>query len=265
MKLTSTALAFAYSPEREVLRSVSLSLNEGQVVFILGANGTGKTTLLECLSGLRTLLRGSVSVDGLDLHQLAPRTRARHIGLVPQLHEPVFEFTVEQAVLMGRAPHLGLFDRPGKRDLQAVREAIEAVGIQLLSHRPYTKISGGERQLALIARGLAQGARCLLMDEPVAHLDPHHQHDVLSIVRELADDGFSFAITSHLPNHALLYADWVAFLADGKASVQGPPAVTITEQSLQTAYEMAFEIVEGSSGSRAVLPRIDRVWGKPSS
>lgn len=258
MRLGSTSLAFAYSPEREILTSVSLSLDTGQVIFILGANGSGKTTLLECLSGLRVPLRGGVTVDGQDLHQLAARTRAQRIGLVPQLHEPVFEFTVEQAVLMGRAPHLGLFDRPGKTDLEAVRSAIDAVGIQHLSSRPYTKISGGERQLALIARGLAQGAQCLLMDEPVAHLDPHHQHDVLSIVRQLADDGFLFAITSHLPNHALLYADWAAFLVDGRADVQGPPAATITEASLQTAYEMEFEIVEGATGSRAILPRLRR-------
>jgi len=256
MKLMSTALAFAYSAEREILQSVSLSVRTSQVTFILGANGSGKTTLLECLSGLRVPLRGSVTVDGRELHELAPRERAQHIGLVPQMHEPIFEFTVEQAVLMGRAPHLGLFERPGESDLQVVRAAIETVGIQHLRHRPYTKISGGERQLVLIARGLAQGARCLLMDEPVAHLDPHHQHDVLSVVRQLANDGFSFAITSHLPNHALLYADWAAFLVDGRADVQGPPSTTITEHSLHAAYEMEFEIVEGASGSRAILPRI---------
>jgi iron complex transport system ATP-binding protein len=258
MKLMSSNVAFAYTADREILSSVSLSLSDGQVSFILGANGTGKTTLLECMSGLRVPLRGSVSIDGEDLHQLPLRKRAQHLGLVPQLHEPVFQFTVEQAILMGRAPHLGLFDRPGERDYQAVREAIQAVGIQHLRQRPYTKISGGERQLVLIARGLAQGARCLLMDEPVAHLDPHHQHDVLSIVRDLADDGFSFAITSHLPNHALLYGDWAAFLINGRADVQGPPATTITEASLQQAYDMAFEIVEGASGSRAVLPRRGR-------
>jgi len=172
------------------------------------------------------------------------------------MHEPVFEFTVEQSVLMGRAPHLGLFERPGKEDREATKRAIEAVGIQHLSHRPYTKISGGERQLALIARGLAQGARILLMDEPVAHLDPHHQHEVLSVVRNLAVDGFAFAIASHLPNHALLYADWVAFLVDGRADVQGPPAATITEQSLQAAYEMEFEIIRNDSGTQAILPRM---------
>jgi iron complex transport system ATP-binding protein len=109
--------------------------------------------------------------------------------------------------------------------------------------------------LALIARGLAQGASCLLMDEPVAHLDPRHQHDVLSVVRRLASDGYCFAVSSHLPNHALLYADWVAFLADGKADVQGPPRTIITEQTLRTAYGMEFEIVQGLTGSRAVLPK----------
>ncbi len=258
MNLTASNLAFAYSSEREILTSVSLTLSSGQLMFVLGANGTGKTTLLECMSGLRLPLRGCVTVDGQDLHHLPIRARAQHIGLVPQMHEPVFAFTVEQAVLMGRAPHMGLFGRPSAQDHQAVQQSIEAVGIQHLSQRPYTKISGGERQLALIARGLAQGAHCLLMDEPVAHLDPHHQHEVLSIVRQLADEGFSFMVSSHLPNHALLYGDWVAFLTEGCAAIQGVPAVTITEQSLNQAYEMEFEIVEGSSGSRAVLPKLHR-------
>jgi len=256
MKLIATALAFAYSPEREVLRSVSLSLCDSQVMFVLGSNGSGKTTLLQCLAGLMNPLRGSIILDGQTLRELPLRTRARRIGFVPQMHEPVFEFTVEQAVLMGRAPHLGLFERPGKKDRKAAIKAIDAVGIQHLSHRPYTKISGGERQLALIARGLAQGARILLMDEPVAHLDPHHQHAVLSVVRNLAADGFAFAIASHLPNHALLYADWAAFLVDGRADVQGPPATTITEGSLRVAYEMEFEIIRNDSGTQAILPRM---------
>jgi iron complex transport system ATP-binding protein len=256
MRLTASDVAFAYSEEREVLRSVSLSLGAGRVLFILGANGTGKTTLLECLSGLRSPLRGTVSVDGQRLDQLPPRARAKLIGLVPQMHEPVFDFTVEQAVLMGRASHLGLFQRPGERDRVAARDAIEAVGIPHLRNRPYTRISGGERQLVLIARGLTQGARCLLMDEPAAHLDPYHQHGILSIVRRLAKNGFSFAVTSHVPNHALLYADWVAFLADGRAEIQGTPVEAINEQNLQAAYDMDFELVEGASGSRAVIPRL---------
>jgi len=258
MNLTAHEVAFSYVPGVEILTSVTLTLSTGAVTFILGANGTGKTTLLECLFGLRRPTRGRVDVAGRDLHQLAPKERAKRIGLVPQGHEPVFEFSVRQAVLMGRTPHLGPFSSPGRVDQRAVDEAMDAVGIASLSHRPYTRISGGERQLALIARGLAQGARCLLMDEPAAHLDPHHQHEVLEAVRTLADGGFGFAITSHLPNHALLYGDRVAFLTDGRADLQGAPREVVTEASLERAYGMRFEIVESTTGARAVLPRVRR-------
>ena len=255
MTLEARDLAFAYSPGTEVLSSVSLSLPPGTVTFILGANGTGKTTLLECLFGLRAPLRGQIAVQGRSLREMTARERARQIGLVPQLHEPVFEFTVQQAVLMGRAPHLNLFARPGPEDLRAAAGAMQAVGVDHLADRPYTRISGGERQLALIARGLAQGAQWLLMDEPAAHLDPHHQHQVLTAVRRLAGEGLGFAITSHLPNHALLYADQIAFLVHGKTEIQGRPETTITEHTLQAAYGMGFEIVQGTSGARAAIPR----------
>lgn len=255
MTLEARDLAFAYVPGKDVLSSVSLSMQQGAATFILGANGTGKTTLLECLFGLHAPLRGAITVAGQALREMTPRERARKIGLVPQLHEPVFEFTVRQAVLMGRAPHLGLFARPSPEDLRATDVAMQAVGVDHLADRPYTRISGGERQLALIARGLAQGAQWLLMDEPAAHLDPHHQHQILSTVRRLVGEGLGFVITSHLPNHALLYADWIAFLIRGKAELQGTPGTIITEQTLEDAYGMAFEILRGGSGSRAVVPK----------
>lgn len=256
MSLVAERISFAYEPGREVLREVSLSVGERRIVSILGANGSGKTTLLDCLSGIRIPHSGRVSIDGRRLSDLAPRERAQRIGVVPQLHEPVFAFSVGQAVLLGRAPHLGLFSRPTKKDLDAVSRALSAVGIERLRDRPYTRISGGERQLVMIARGLAQGARYLLMDEPAAHLDPHHQHGVLSVVRDLADFGFSFVVTSHHPNNALLYADEVVFLVDGRAMFHGPPDSAITEENLKEAYRMEFEIVDGESGTRAIVPRV---------
>jgi len=256
MSLVAESIRYAYRVGHDVLTDVSLDVEPGHTLFVLGANGSGKTTLLECLSGLRTPRTGRVLIDGIRLTDLGPRERACRIGVVPQLHEPVFSYTVGQAVLMGRAPHLGLFERPGRKDRQAVARALNAVGVTGLHDRPYTGISGGERQLVLIARGLAQGAGCLLMDEPTAHLDPHHQHDVLSVVRQLADEGFSFVVTSHHPNNALLYADEVMFLVDGAAVVRGEPDVAITEDSLRSAYGMEFEIVRGANGSRAVLPRV---------
>lgn len=262
MSLIADRISFAYEPGRDVLRSISLTIGERRVVSILGANGSGKTTLLDCLSGIRTPHTGAVSIDGRRLDELSARERAKRIGVVPQLHEPVFAFTVGQAVLLGRAPHLGLFARPAREDLAAVDRALSSVGILELRDRPYTRISGGERQLVMIARGLAQGARYLLMDEPAAHLDPHHQHDVLSVVRDLADQGFSFVVTSHHPNNALLYADEVVFLIDGEAAFHGPPDRAISEETLKLAYEMEFEIVQGENGSRAILPRVRRA-GRP--
>ncbi|MEN6370186.1 MAG: ABC transporter ATP-binding protein [Thermotogota bacterium] len=152
MRLAAADVSYAYVHGEEVLHGVSLSLVDGEVAFVLGANGSGKTTLLQCLSGVRQPTSGVVSVDGRALVQLTPRERARWIGVVPQLHEPAFAFTVTEAVLMGRAPHLGLFARPGPDDQAIVDRALEAVGILGMKHRPYTEISGGEQQLVLIAR-----------------------------------------------------------------------------------------------------------------
>ncbi len=256
MRLAADRIHYAYRPGTEVLRDVSLAVDERRTLFVLGANGSGKTTLLDCLSGVRTPQSGRVTVDGIRLTDLSARDRARRIGVVPQSHEPVFSYTVGQAVLMGRAPHLGLFERPGREDRCAVARALDAVGVTGLQDRPYTGISGGERQLVLIARGLAQGAGCLLMDEPAAHLDPHHQHAVFNVVRQLADDGFSFVVTSHHPNNALLYADDVVFLVDGASLIRGAPATAITEESLHAAYAMEFEIVRSVDGTRAILPRV---------
>jgi iron complex transport system ATP-binding protein len=258
MRLVAEKIRYAYRPGDDVLHDVSLSIDAGRSLFVLGANGSGKTTLLDCLSGIRTPRSGRVTVDGVRMADLSVRDRARRIGVVPQLHEPVFSYTVGQAVLMGRAPHLGLFARPGKDDLEAADRALDTVGVASLRDRPYTGISGGERQLVLIARGLAQGAGCLLMDEPAAHLDPQHQHGVFTVVRQLTDDGFSFVVTSHHPNNALLYADEVVFLADGASIVRGAPEDAITEESLRAAYAMEFEIVRGANGTLAVVPRVQR-------
>lgn len=265
MTLEAHSVFYAYSAGTDVVREATTALEEGQTTFFLGANGSGKTTFLECLAGLRTPRSGAVLLDGQDLHRLTPRQRARRIGLVPQLHEPVFAYSVAEVVLMGRAAHMGLFTRPSAADWNAVDRALETVGLSDLRDRPYTETSGGERQLALIARGLAQGAAYLLMDEPAAHLDPHHQADVFDTVSRLASEGFSVAIASHQPNTALLYADRAVFLIDGRAELQGVPHEVITEANLRKAYGMEFEIIRGDlqgehDAPRAILP-LNRRYG----
>jgi len=257
-RLVAESVAFAYRQGRDVLRDVSLSVGAGETLFVLGANGGGKTTLLDCLAGLRAPRSGRVLLDGDPIDRLTASERAKRIGLVPQIHEPVFDYTVGEVVLMGRTPHLGLFARPGRRDGAAVDRALDAVGLRALRDRIYTAISGGERQLALIARGLAQGAACLLMDEPAAHLDPRYQHQVFEAVTRLTSEGFSFVVASHQPNHAFLYADRAAFLVGGRIETAGPPADTVTEETLRAAYGLEFELTRGSAGSRAVLPRVLR-------
>jgi iron complex transport system ATP-binding protein len=256
MTLTADRVSFAYPRGPLVLREVSLDVGGGAVTFLLGANGSGKTTLLNCLSGLQTPSSGEVRIDGRRLTEVSPRERAQRIGVVPQLHDPIFPFTVAEAVLMGRAPHLGFLDRPGPADRQAVDAVLDEVGLATLRHTSTLRLSGGERQLVLIARGLAQGARCLLMDEPAAHLDPRHAADVFGVVRRLAAGGLSFLVSSHDPNDALLYAAHVVFLKDGAVVRSGPPAEAMAEDTLRQVYGVELRILEGAAGERAVLPRL---------
>jgi len=254
MSLSATDLSYSYIPGKLALRDITLSLAESGVTFILGGNGSGKTTLIQCLCGIRSPKSGSVQIDGKDLRRIHPLQRARSIGFVPQIHEPVFTYSVYQVVLMGRAPYLGPFSAPQKADHECVAQALQALDLWDLRDRSYTQISGGEQRLTLIARGLTQGAQYLLMDEPDAHLDPRHQHDVFTRIVDLAPEGFTFAISSHSPNNALLYGKRVALLAAGQLIAQGSPEGVIVPKLLEEAYGLEFETISDASGLRAVLP-----------
>ena len=254
MRLSAHGISYAYTPGRPVLAGLSLEVREKEVLFLLGPNGSGKTTLLECLCGLREPQRGKVLLGDRDVYSLPPRTRAKHLGYVPQVHRPVFGFRVWEVVLMGRAPHLGPFATPGKEDLREVAWALEAVGLTALAGRPYTQLSGGELRLALIARGLAQGVKFLFLDEPDAHLDPSHQHRVLGLIGELAERGLAPVVASHHPNNALHYGGRVALLGAGRLLVSGPPGEVLTPGWLRELYGMEFELLVGKDGGRALIP-----------
>jgi iron complex transport system ATP-binding protein len=255
MRLEAAGVRFAYRKGEDVLRGVSFAVEEGEVLFVLGPNGCGKTTLLECLAGIRRPTAGAVLLDGADVHVLAARERARRIGLVPQLHEPAFPYTVLEMVLLGRAPCLRTLARPGPEDRREAERALEAVGIAPLSDRSFTTLSGGERQLALVARGLAQGARVLLLDEPDAHLDPFYQGRVLGVARELSRAGASVVLSTHDPTSALSHADRVLFLVRGTASPVAAPVEAITGATLEAAYGVPFSVLQGEDGERAVALR----------
>jgi len=254
VSLSAHGVFYAYVPGQPVLRGVTISLGHGETTFLLGPNGGGKTTLVECLSGIRTPSGGEITVDGEPISLLSPRERARRIGYVPQFHEIAFSYTVWDMVLMGRAPYVPWLGQPGRDDEAAAAQALEALGLGPLRGRPYFTLSGGERRLALVARGLAQGARYLLLDEPDAHLDPANQHRVLTAVRDLAAGGLGVVATSHNPNNALLYGDRVAVLAQGELLLVGSPAAVLTEEMLSQAYGIPFQVIRQDGAPRAVVP-----------
>lgn len=258
MQLEAKNLHFAYIPGKTVLHDVSLTLDEGETLFILGRNGCGKTTLLSCLAGILSPINGNVELEDRALSDYSSAERAQKVALIPQMHTPAFAYTVRQMVMMGRAPYLSWMGSPSAKDQEIVEQALEQVGLYELQDRPYTEISGGEQQLVLIARGLAQNSSILLMDEPTAHLDLSNQHRVLEIVHQLGQQGLSFIISSHSPNDALAYADNVLLLSGGWVIDHGKPQETLTEPLLSSVYGIQTEVIyqkqNGSSRARAVLP-----------
>ncbi len=257
--LEASDITHAYTAGVPVLRGISLTLEPGTILYLLGRNGCGKTTLMQCLSGALKPTSGQIALDGRDIHTYTSTERAQRIGLIPQLHTPAFAYTVREMILMGRAPHLGLFGTPSKADYVVADDALASVGLAHYRDRPYTQLSGGERQLVLIARGLAQQCRVLLMDEPDSHLDLNNQQRVMEIVARLAAEGLSFIVTSHVPNNALTYAHRVLLMKAGRALSYGDPAYTLTELLLSEAYDMETEVIYetagGSRTARAILPK----------
>ncbi|MDP4004319.1 ABC transporter ATP-binding protein [Methylobacterium sp. NEAU K] len=235
MLLRVRDLAFGYGA-RTVGTGVSFGLEAGEVLCLLGPNGGGKTTLFKTLLGLLPPRGGRVSLDGADLFRLSRTEVARRIAYVPQAHAAFFPFTVREVVVMGRASRLGPFSTPGPSDEAAAQRALATLGIQHLSETTYTEISGGERQLVLIARALSGEPRLLMMDEPTASLDFGNQARVLTQVRRLAQAGIAVMLSTHDPGHALLCADRVLALHDGGLAACGPPAETVTPALLRLIY-----------------------------
>ncbi len=240
---------------RAVVHDVSFSVANGNIAVLLGPNGSGKTTLFKCLAGLWKPAGGRVLLNGTDIADLSFRERALLLALVPQDHTPPFPYTALEAVIMGRAPHVGLYASPSAEDENKALAALETVGIAHLADRAYTRISGGERQLTLIARALAQEAPILLLDEPTSHLDFRNQHAVLSLVRRVAEDkGLTVFMTLHDPNLAAHFAHQVLLLKEGCIIADGTPDRVLTARHLEHLYGVAIGIMTDAK-RRLVYPR----------
>ncbi len=254
MQLSGHDLTIGY-PDRVVGRGLDMALSTGEVLALLGPNGGGKTTLLKTLLGLLAPRAGEVRLGDRPLSSYSPRERARLLAYVPQSHFSTFAFTVEAMVVMGRTAHGNLFSRPSAADRAVAARALERFGIAHLSERPYTMISGGERQLALLARALAQEPQFIVLDEPTASLDFGNQGRVLREIQTLRAAGHGVLFTTHDPNHAMRAADRVYLMRDGKRIAEGATAAILGRGELEAIYDAAVDLVtDRDNGRTAFLP-----------
>ena len=249
-------VSFSYSPDGpEVLRDIQWSFPAAAVTALLGPNGSGKTTLLNVILGWLKPRKGVVRLDGEDEGETAPGRRGRRIGLVPQDEALAFELELLEYVLLGRAPFLGFLDRPGEEDRLAAAAAIEAMGLTQLSARPVNALSAGERQLAAIARALAQDPAILLLDEPLSHLDLSNTRRLLHVLLSLRRAGKTIILTTHDPNIAAVLADEAVLLKEGRVLAGGPAAEVMTAAHLAETYGVPVD-VRMIDGRPVILPQL---------
>lgn len=241
MSIEVKDLCFSYG-EREVLHGVSFKAEAGEFLSILGPNGVGKSTLFRCVLGLLRDYTGSITVEGRDAKSLSIREAAKLIAYIPQSSHPAFNYSVRDIVLMGTTSGLGTFSTPKREDVRRVEEALEKIGISHLADRCFHRISGGERQLALIARALVQRAPVLMLDEPTASLDFGNQLLVLTQARELASEGYTVIQTTHNPEQSFMFSDRILAISGGSVLTEGRPRDVLTSDMMRRLYGVEVEV-----------------------
>jgi iron complex transport system ATP-binding protein len=252
--LVTRALVAGYGP-RPVLHGVDCEVRPGELWAVLGPNGTGKSTLLRAVLGVAPWVRGEVRLLGRARAEWEPRALARKLAWVPQGFEPAEGFSGLELVLMGRGPHLGLWGLPSARDVALARAVLEELGIAHLADRSGEALSGGERRMLLLARGLVQEPELLLLDEPTAFLDVAHQVGTLDRVRARVDAGLGAVAVLHDVNLAAAFATHVLLLRDGKVLARGPAGAVLERSALEALYGLPMETALAPSGARLFAPR----------
>lgn len=250
-------LAFSYNLQRPIFGGVNFSLDKGEIMSILGPNGAGKSTLLNCLANLIKPSGGKILLNGSLINSIKSYEVARKIGYVPQIHIPAYAYTVRDYAVMGRAPYLGMFTRPSANDYDLVNNALEMLQISHLADNAYTEISGGERQLATIARVIVQQPDIILLDEPTAHLDYGNQLRTIKMIKKLADRGYSIIITTHQPDHVIMLEGYAGILGYDGFMEFGKAKEILQEELLTKLYNTKIKLVQVSEVERKLCVPVD--------
>ncbi|MCD8019471.1 MAG: ABC transporter ATP-binding protein [Clostridiales bacterium] len=233
-----------YAKNKPVLKNITFTLQDGEICALLGPNGVGKTTLFKTILNLIKPLSGQVCIDGSDITKWTTKRRSRYMAYVAQAHVPSFPYLVKDIAMLGRMGQTSAVGQPSRKDYEIVEQALEDVGIRHLRDAVYTEISGGERQLLMIARALAQEPKILIMDEPTANLDYGNMIVVMKCIRNLARNGLCIIFTTHMPDQAFMCHAKTAVLFRNAPMVFGDAHRVITEENLYKAYNTDIEVLE---------------------
>lgn len=234
--------SFSYDGKNSIWENININVNDGDNICILGANGCGKTTLFNCITRNAILSSGEILLAGQDINKYSVTELAKKIGIVYQDHTITFPYPSIEVVKMGRAPYLKIFETPRKSDTEIAYSIMKDLGIEDLADKSYSKISGGQRQLVLIARTLCQKPKIILFDEPTSHLDFKNQAIVMKTIKKLADSGITTIMTSHYPSHVYKTSNRVILMGNKKIIADGSPKEVMTESYLHQTYGVKIKI-----------------------
>jgi ABC-type cobalamin/Fe3+-siderophores transport system ATPase subunit len=239
---------------RTIVRGVSAGVAQGELVVIVGPNGAGKTTLLRAIAGLVEVAAGAVRCMGHDPARVARRLLAKNLAYLPQQYELAFPFVVEEVVLLGRYANQRGLGMPSEADLKAARAAMKACDVDALATRRFDELSGGEARRVILAQAICQGAKCLLLDEPTAGLDPAHARSVFEMLRAQCDAGSAAVVVTHDLDLALRHGGAMWLVADGHLAARGTPADVLASAATRAAFAIDIYVGELPGGGRFAVP-----------
>lgn len=228
--------------KEDIVKGVTAHADAGEILCLVGPNGCGKTTLFRLILGALKATSGKVLIDGHDTSQLSQKELAKLVAYIPQYHTPIYEYTVLEIVLMGRASHFSAFDQPSDADREAAFNALEKINAAHLANEKYTDLSGGQRQLILIARAICQEAKVFVMDEPAANLDYANHQLLMDVIVDLAKKGYLVVMSTHSPEHPASIGSKVLMMKSGKVASFGSPEEVITSENLEKVYGVEMDV-----------------------